>query len=46
MTKMKAPFYKLNMNMAKFLLSFDLTAIETKPVNATEFVLPKNVFVK
>jgi hypothetical protein len=42
----QAPFYKLEMNMTKYVLVFDLTSIESKPLNLNEFILPKNIFVK
>lgn len=43
MKKMQAPYYKLEMNLSYYVVIFELTKINARSVNATEFELPTDI---
>ena len=44
--KMKAPFYKLIMNMGKYIVTFEIINIQEKEIKKKQFELPPNIPIK
>jgi hypothetical protein len=46
MEKIQAPFYKLKMDMGKYIVNFEIEKIENEVINSDIIELPKNIPVK
>ncbi len=45
-SKTKAPFYKIDMNMTKYILIFEIEKIELKEIGQTDLSVPPNIPIK